>query len=104
MSAVNKATKKDYPVIWEDMWEFKKDETYHEHRRNSNYYTAWLLELTPDNLPDHPELHGLWETDTFIADHEYGVDKSDIPDEIWRVEKKTRTIEEAYYERVVDAK
>lgn len=98
---MNKITKLDYPEIFEDLWAFKKKETYHEHRRNSNYYTAWLLEFTPKNLPEHPALHGLWETDTFIGDHEYGIDKSDFPDVIHRVEEKKRVIEEAYYERVV---
>ena len=99
---MNKITKKDYPVVWEDMMAFQVKETYHEHRRNSNYYTAWLLKFDPENLPEHPELHGLWETDTFINDHEYGLD--DYPDELYRVEERKRMIEEVYYERVQSVK
>ena len=91
-------TKKQYPEIWADLFEFQVKETYHEHRRGSNYYTARLLEFTPENLPEHPDLHGLWETDTFIDDHEYGLDE--YPDEIYRVEEKKRMVEETYYERV----
>ena len=97
---MNKITKKQYPDIWADLLEFSIDEAYHEHRRNANYYTSHILKFDPENLPEHPELHGLWQTDTFIGDHEYGIDRSDYPDECYRVEKKTRTIEEAYYERV----
>lgn len=79
---------------------FQVEEAYHEHRRNSNYYTSWILKFDHENLPEHPEIHGLWQTDTFIGDHEYGIDKSDFPDELFRVEEKKRVIEETYYERV----
>jgi hypothetical protein len=95
---MNIITKKQYPDIWKDLMAFQIKETYHEHRRNSNYYTCWLLKFDQENLPEHPELHGLWETDTFIGDHEYGCD--DYPDELHRVEEKRRMIEEVYYERV----
>ena len=97
---INRITKKQYPEVFADLFEFKKKETYHEHRRNSNYYTAWLLEFTPENLPEHPEIHGLWETDTFIGDHEYGIDKLDFPDEIFRVEERKQMVEVADYVRV----
>jgi len=97
---INRITKQQYPAIWEDMLAFQLKELHHEHRRNSNYFTSWLLYFDETNLPEHPEIHGLWQTETFIGDHEYGIDESDLPDELYRVEEKKRMIEETYYEQV----
>lgn len=90
-------TKHQYPDVWTELLEYAIDETYHEYRRNSNYYTVKILKFDKDNLPDHPELHGLWETDTFVWDHEYG---GNLPNECYRVKRKEQTIQEIYYERV----
>ena len=98
----NTITKAKYPDIWADLREFQKEETYHEHRRNSNYYTAWLLEFNEENCPEHPEIHGFWDTDTFIADHEYGIDRDDLPHTAFRVERKVKMVEKVYWERVKD--
>ena len=99
MSSI-KITEKQYPDVFEDLMEFQIGETYRDHRRGSNYFTKVLLKFDADNLPEHPEIHGLWETDTFIKDHVYGTDT--LPDVVYRVEEKTRSIEEIYYERVPD--
>jgi len=93
----NTITKAQYPDVWADLLEFAIAEDYHEHRRGSNYYTSKILKFDKDNLPDHPEIHGLWQTDTYIWDHEWG---GDLPDECYRVEKKTHMVEETYYELV----
>ena len=96
---INKITKTEYPDVFEDLLEFSIGETYHQHRRGSNYFTNALLRFDEKCLPEHPELHGLWESDTFINDYEYGVN-DDEPKTLYRVEEKTRTVEQKYYERV----
>ena len=96
-SVNNKITKAQYPDVFAELLEFEIAEDYHEHRRGSNYYTSKILKFDNENLPEHPEIHGLWMTDTFIWDHEYG---GDLPDECYRVEKKERMIKKVYYERV----
>jgi len=75
------------------------DESYNERRRGSNFYTKQIFEVNEEFFPDHPELFGFWESNTFVTDAEYGWDKCDIY-ELTRVEKKTRTIVEEYWERV----
>lgn len=93
---INKA---DYPDVFENLLEFSIGETYYEHRRNSNYFTRALLWFDKETLPEHPEIHGLWETDIFINDSEDG--PANMPDKLFRVEEKTRMIEEKYYERCI---
>ena len=100
MTQINKITRKEYPDVFEEFSEFIIGATGKEHRRGSNYFVSSLLEFDNDNLPEHPELHGLWESETYVDDYEYGCDC--YPDELWRVELKTRTISETYYERVKD--
>jgi hypothetical protein len=85
---------------FEDIGAFQIGETHHQHRRGSNYFTRWLIKFDADSLPEHPEIHGLWETDTFIMDHEYGATDDGIPDTLFRVEEKTRMVEQKYYERI----
>ena len=94
----NHITRVEYPDIFEDLFVFEIGETGRDHRRASNFYVNKLLEFDAENLPEHPELHGLWETDTFITDSEHGV--VDMPDEAYRVEKVLRMVEEISYERV----
>ena len=94
---INKITKEQYPDIFEYLLDFSIAEDYHEHRRGTNYYTSRILKFDPDNCPEHPELHGLWQTDIYIWDYEYG---GDLPGECYRVERKTRQVEETFYELV----
>ncbi len=101
MTAINEITKAKYPDVFEDVLEFSIGETYHCHRRGSNFFTRALLRFDAENLPEYPELHGLWESDTFVNDHEYGADT--LPDKLYRVEEKTRMIPEKYYERICAA-
>jgi hypothetical protein len=77
------------------------EKSYSEHRRGSNFYTKRIFEVDEEYFPDHPELFGFWESNIFVADTEYGWDKCDIY-ELTRVEKKTRTIVEEYWEKVKD--
>ena len=98
MTQINKITREEYPVLFADFSEFVIGDTGREHRRGSNYFVSSLLKFDQDNLPEHPELHGLWESDTYVDDYEYGCDS--YPDNLYRVEQKTRTISETYYERV----
>lgn len=99
MNTINKINDTDYPDIFADLLEFSIGETEHYHRRNSNYFTQALIKFDEENLPEHPELHGFWETDTFINDYEYGCDT--LPDELFRVEEKTKMISKKYYERII---
>jgi len=74
MNIINVIKKDEYPLIFEDFFEFSIGETYHCHRRGSNFFTCALLQFDEKCLPEYPELHGFWESDTFINDHEYGPD------------------------------
>jgi hypothetical protein len=94
----NSITDKEYPDVFDDIFEFVVGESYHCHRRNSNFFTRVIIRFDSQNMPEHPEIHGLWESDIFVNDHEYGTDTP--PDTLFRVEEKTRMIEEKYYERV----
>ena len=96
---INKITEEQYPDLWDYILDFSVAEDYHEHRRGSNYYTSHILKFDPDNCPEHPELHGLWQTEAFIHDYEHG---GDGPDEAYRVERKARMVEETFYELVKD--
>ena len=100
MSVKYKITKEEYPAIWGDFFAWVIGDTYREHRRGSTFYTRALLEFWWDDFPDNPEIHGLWETNTYINDTEYGPDTT--PTELFRVEEKTRTVEEKYYARVTE--
>ena len=94
---INTITKEQYPDVFADLLEFSIAEAEHEHRRGSNYFTSHVLKFDADNLPERPELHGTWETDTFIWDYEYG---GDLPDKAYRVERKVKMVEEVCWERV----
>lgn len=100
MSIKYKITKEEYPVIWEDFFAYTIGETYHAHRRGSNFFTQALLEFGAEEFPDNPEIHGLWETDCYISDQEYGPDT--IPTELFRVEERTKTVVKKYYVRVTE--
>ena len=71
MTQINKITRKEYPDVFEEFSEFIIGDTGKKHRRGSNYFVSSLLEFDNDNLPEHPELHGLWESATYVDDYEY---------------------------------
>lgn len=73
--------------------------SYREHRRGSNFYTKCIFIIDDSLLPEHPELWGYWESNTFVFDTEYGRDNGDIY-ELTRVEKKTRTVVTEYWVEV----
>jgi hypothetical protein len=98
MTTINKITKDEYPLIFDNYFEFAIGETYHQHRRGSNYFTQTLLKFDSENLPKYPELHGFWESNVFVNDHEYGPDV--LPSVLFRVISKTKIIQKVYYERV----
>ena len=98
MTTPNKITKTEYPDVFGDLFEFAIGETYDEPRRRTNRYRRTLFKFDADNLPEHPVLHGFWETDTYIHENDEG--PVDPIDEIFRVEEKKRVIEQKYYERV----
>jgi hypothetical protein len=75
------------------------DVSYQEHRRSSNFYTRWVFEINEEYFPDHPELWGFWESNTFLYDTEYGLDEGNIY-ELTRVEKKSKTIVKEYWDKV----
>ena len=98
MTQINEITRKEYPDVFDDFRSFVVGNTGEQHRRGSSYFVSSLLRFGEANLPKHPELHGLWESETYVDDYEYGCDC--YPDKLWRVEEKTRTISVTYYERV----
>ena len=100
MSVKYKITKEKYPVIWEDFFAFVIGTTYQAHRRRSNFFTQSLLKFGEEDFPNDPEVWGLWETDIYIHDTEYGPDA--IPTELFRVEERTKTVVEKYYVRVAE--
>jgi hypothetical protein len=102
MDIINIITEDKYPDIFADFFEFSIGETYHCHRRGSNYFTCALLKFDEKNLSKYSELHGLWESDAFINDHEYGPDV--LPDKLFRVEEKIQMIPTKVYKRVIDKK
>ena len=98
--SLNHITKAEYPDVFNDLFAFEAGETCREHRRASNFYVKTLIEFDAENLPQHPKLHGLWETGVYVTDTEHG--RCDDPDELFRVEKWVRTVEQTGYERVKD--
>lgn len=68
------------------------DESYREHRRDSNFYTKSILEINSEFFPELPrELDGFWETNTYIDDDTYGANLDEIY-ELTRVEKKEKVV------------
>lgn len=83
--------------VGEDLWYdiVRENEPVHwdkEHRRGSNFYTNWVLEIDEQNAPDNPELWGTWMTNTFIWDDNYGPEWDEI-DTLDRVEKQVKVVE-----------
>jgi hypothetical protein len=85
--------------LFESITEDSCDTSYQDHRRASNFYTRWVFDINEEYFPDHPELWGFLESNTFVYDTEYGRDNGDIY-ELYRVEKKTKTIIKEYWDKV----
>ena len=82
---INKILRSDYPDLFNELIEDYYEILYQEHRRGSNFFTKWIIEINEEYFPDFPKWWGFWETNTFIWDETYGYDKSEI-DELNRVE------------------
>jgi hypothetical protein len=94
--SINKITRKNYPTHFDSFISDFYETSYQEHRRGSNFYTRSIVWLDEQFEPDFPELWGFWETNTYIWDDDDGYNKFEI-DELTRVEKKTKIIEETYW-------
>lgn len=76
--------------------EFDED-SYEKHRRGSNFFVRSILHITEEHFPELPkELHGYWETNTYIKDDNDGRDRDEIT-KLTRVEQKERIIKELYW-------
>ena len=75
------------------------EESYSAHRKQSNFYTRFIILIDEVSHPNNPELWGYWETNTFITDAEYGIEWDDITT-LTRVEKKTKIITKEYWSPV----
>lgn len=100
----NVITRLEYPEIFSkirDLIEETDIETYNEHRRASNYYTKSLVEITKEHTDDE-SIHGMWETETYIDDYEYGCCDYNSFDKLHRVKKIEQQIVEEYWVRVTE--
>lgn len=89
--------------IGKELWDQITDDvyvtSYQEHRKQSNFYTRWVFEVSEEYFPNHPELWGFWESDTFIHDTEYGGDFEYI-DTLYRVTEEVKIVETREWMRV----
>ena len=97
MNTINKITRAEYPDVFdvigeEGLFDDYVTESHNEHRRQSNFFTRRIILINDEYFPTQPELHGYWETNTFVDDHEYGCDYGDVKT-LTRVELKTKIVE-----------
>lgn len=96
MEQIKKVKYEDEPTLFEDILEYSIDNEM-DHRRGSNFYREDIIELTAEHAEDFPEIKdfekyiGLWKTNNFIWDSEYGGD--DEVSELRRVEKRVKVVE-----------
>lgn len=95
---INKIEKNTYQGDWSKLLDDFVEFSSTKHRRNSNFYVTSIYEIGPEQTEDE-ELHGFWETNTYVHDMEYGSD--DVPDTLFRVEKNTRTITIEEWKRIM---
>jgi len=89
---INKITRESVgKELFENIIDDWEDFSRQDHRKQSNFYVQAIFIINEEFLPDRPDLWGFWESNSFIWDSEYGMDRSDI-DELTRVEKKTKTV------------
>lgn len=94
---MNKILKKDFPTLFVDILELAIDKSYNEHRRNSNFYTKSIIQLSEEDKEYFPtienfeQFYGTWETNQYISDTEYGTDMDEII-ELNRVELVEETV------------
>ena len=62
--------------------------SYQKHRRGSNFYVRAIVEINEQHFPKYPEYWGLWETNDFIRDDEWGWERDEIY-KLTRAEKQT---------------
>lgn len=102
---MNKIELKNIPALFEYISEFIIEDSYSDHRRNSNFFTKSIIEFTSEHSKFFPEVPnfndylGTWETNVYISDREHGTDWSSL-NELTRVEKKTKIITTTYWEEV----
>jgi len=84
---INKITKAEYPDLWPQIMD-DYDIVTEEHRRGSNFFVTSLHTISEEFDPDYPQLWGLWISGRWIRDTEYGNSESDMPDTLYRVEKR----------------
>lgn len=101
INKITRDTAKEMGFDFNSLLEDFQENSYEEHRRNSNFFVQSIVEIKEEWYPKVPrELDGFWETNQYVWDDNYGFDKSDIK-ELIRVEQRERTIVEKYWEQVV---
>ena len=101
INRITRATAKEMGFDFNSLLEDFQENSYEEHRRDSNFFVQSIVEIKEEWYPKVPrELDGFWETSMYVLDYEHGFDKSDIR-QLIRVEQKEKTIVKKYWEQVV---
>lgn len=96
---MNTITREQYPYDWDSIIEEEDyDKTTKSHRRGSTFYITLRYTLNEKTLPELPELHGVWESDTLTWSDDWGLD-SEV-DTLYRVEEKEEITVKKTYTRV----
>ena len=106
---INKITAKEYPSVFKNyryLLELEITKSYVDHRRGSNFYAKSIIKIKKEYLDyllpkvkDNEFLIGLWETNEYIYDTEYGIAIG--PSELTRVKEVTEIIQITKYIPIV---
>lgn len=101
---MNIITKKEQPILFENVSEFIMDDSYKEHRRGSTFYVKSIIQLDKEDAEHFPSIKnfddyiGTWETNDYITSED-DTDWDEI-NTLYRVEKKTIVVETTKWERI----
>lgn len=85
---------------WNYLIDDFQEHSFDIHRKGSNFYRKSIIQINETYFPNlDKEYYGFYETNTYIYDDNYGVDRSEII-ELTKVEKKTKLVEVTYWEPI----
>lgn len=98
---INKIERKENPELFQKLAEGVDDIINKEHRKYSSFYCNALILIDEECFPEEEfkPYYGTWMSNDIIWSDAEGYDSGDI-DSLVRVEKKTRTIVEEYWDVV----
>jgi hypothetical protein len=101
INRITRDTAKEMGFDFNSLLEDFQENSYEEHRRDSNFFVQSIVEIEEEWYPEVPrELDGFWETNMYVWDDSCEFNKGEIK-ELIRVEQRERTIVEKYWEQVV---